>query len=70
MGRVEEIGPGQFLAIVSAVPNKFNSESRVGVEFVAATTHQDAWSQLETLAVSLGEKVRREGGRIVEIEVE
>lgn len=69
-GRVEQIGPSQFLAIVSAVPDTVSPDFDAGVELVTAPTHGEAWHQLETLAVTLGEKVRQRGGRIVEIEID
>lgn len=66
-GRVQRLGPMEFVAIVTAMPD---NGSRPQVEMKTYGTTQEAYKAVEEMAVSVSAQFQREGAKIVDILIE
>lgn len=70
-GRVEQIAPGQFVAIASAVPDRPGGEADAAdVRLQMLPDRDGAKAALEILVGTLGEAVTLRGDRVVDVEVD
>ncbi len=68
-GKVEQVCPGEFLALVSAVPVGLRLPG-VMVMHSTEPTRELALTFIEKAAVEMGAAVREGDGRVVDIELE
>jgi hypothetical protein len=67
-GRIQNLGPGEFLAIASAVPALPFSNEDTEVLTALAPLLADAQAELVCLTNAVGEFVRSKGHRLVDVE--
>ena len=67
-GRITHVGPSEFLAVVSAVPD---DGIQRGPDPIVRTALSDSLEQakgdLEVLTVVVGDAIRAQGGRVVDV---
>lgn len=66
-GRWEQIGPGQFVAIVSAVPE---GEGTPEVLMRLAASLDNDRALVESMARELGAKIASTGARVIDVEID
>lgn len=70
-GRVEQIGPQQFVAIASAVPNSLDASAMsADVRLQMRPDRERASEVLKRLMRALGKTIRKRGDRVVDVEGE
>jgi hypothetical protein len=67
--KVEQMGPGQFLAIAAAVPT-VRGQSKSLVKSVCCESREAAEKARNNLARSLGETLTLRGDRVTDVEAE
>jgi hypothetical protein len=68
LGRIQHLGPGEFLAIASAVPVLTTPQDAAEVKTVVTPSLDDAQAELAYLVNAVGESIRSRGHGVVDVE--